>query len=113
MEIIGDRKFVEIPGQRQHELPPLLVHTSTSSPRLDKVMDMAGDIVQSEDLIDETGVNDTITDFDLQRRKMDLAVNLVEQYLRFLAHWHWGDGIVEWIRQCETTFLVNSDLRNV
>ncbi len=25
MEIIGGRKYVEIPGNRTHELPPLLV----------------------------------------------------------------------------------------
>ena len=28
MEIVGDRKFVEVPGSRTHELPPLLVKMS-------------------------------------------------------------------------------------
>jgi len=113
MDILGDRKFVEIPGERQHELPPLLVHSAPTVKRLDKVMDMAGDIVQSEDLIADTAFDDVNIEVDLQRRRMDLAINLVEQYLQFLAHWHWGNGIVEWIRQCETTFQITSDLRSV
>ena len=35
---------------------------------------------------------------------MDLALNLIDQYLAFVKHWQWGDSILEWIRQCETTF---------
>jgi len=27
MDIVGDRKFVEVPGGKTHELPPLLVKT--------------------------------------------------------------------------------------
>lgn len=72
-------------------------------------MNMAGEIVHSENLLAETALDD----LDTQRRKTDLAINLVDQYLRFLTHWHWGDGIVEWIRQCETTFQVTNDLRSV
>ena len=40
---------------------------------------------------------------------MDMAINLVDNYFGMLRHWHWGDGILEWIRQCETTF--EHDLR--
>ncbi len=109
MDVIGDRRFVEIPGERQHELPPLLVHSSKYGKRLEKVMGMAEQIVQSEDLLEI----DIEGDPNFERRKMDLAINLVDQYLTFLTHWHWGNGIVEWIRQCETTFQVNQDLRRV
>ena len=28
MDIVGDRKFVEVPGSKTHELPPLLVRTA-------------------------------------------------------------------------------------
>jgi hypothetical protein len=111
MDIIGGKKFVEIPGDRKHELPPLLVRTLPHVRRLDKVMNMANDIIQSEDLLPDLPIEDAST--EMERRKMDLAINLVEQYLAFVTHWQWGDGIVEWIRQCETTFDISSDLRPV
>jgi hypothetical protein len=101
MQVIGDRKFVEIPGDRRHELPPLLVHPARNLRRLDRVMDMAGDIIQSEDLLGPAIPDDE----DVDRRRMDLAINLVEQYLGLIAHWQWGDSVLEWIRQCEITFL--------
>ena len=50
-------------------------------------------------------------DLELERRRVDLAVNLVDQYLSFVAQWQWGDGILEWIRQCETTFGTRFELR--
>jgi hypothetical protein len=109
MDIVGDRRFVEIPGDKLHELPPLLVRGAPAVKRLDKVMDMASDIVQSEELL----ADELAGEIDVQRRKMDLAINLVEQYMTFLSHWQWGDGIVEWIRQCETTFQFSQTLRNV
>jgi hypothetical protein len=49
----------------------------------------------------------------LERRKMDLALNLVEQYMGILTHWHWGDSVLEWIRQCEITFGARLELRNL
>lgn len=113
MDIIGDRRFVEIPGHRLHELPPLLVRTSPAVRRLDRVMNMAGEIVQSEDLLADMTTPEFAPDVDVERRKMDLAVNLVEQYLTFLAHWQWGEGITEWIRQCETTFQFTQELRAI
>jgi len=113
MDIVGDRRFVEIPGDTLHELPPLLVRGSPHLKRLDKVMEMASDIVQSEELLADNALDDLTGEVDLQRRKMDLAINLVEQYLTFLSQWQWGDGIVEWIRQCETTFQFSQTLRHV
>ncbi len=105
MDIVGDRKFVEVPGGKTHELPPLLV-SAPHVKRLDRVMDLANQIVDSEDII-------TADELDLSRRRMDLAINLVEQYLGLVAHWHWGDSILEWIRQCEVTFESRLELRNL
>jgi hypothetical protein len=113
--IVGDRKFVEIPGSETVELPPLLVRSAPKR-RLDKVMDMAAEIVDGEELL--SAVGDPLCDptadaamLDHDRRKMDLALNLVDQYFAFVEHWQWGDSIVEWIRQCETTFELKQSLR--
>jgi hypothetical protein len=114
MEILGERKFVEIPGDRTHELPPLLVR-STPVKRLDRMMDMASDILQTEDLMSSLPPNlsgpDARLELELERRRMDLALNLVDQYQTFMHIWAWGDSILEWIRQCETTFETRPDLR--
>lgn len=108
MEIIGDRRFVEIPGDKLHELPPLLVHSLPHLRRIDRVFDMAADIVETEDML-------PMLDHDLagQQRKMDLAINLVERYKAMVYHWQWGDDILEWIRQCEITFEGRLELRNL
>ena len=118
MEIVGDRKFVELPGSKTHELPPLLVRMAHSVKRLDRVMEMANSLIDDEDMIcacpDSNLVLDQdARDLDLERRRMDLAVNLVDQYVGFIEHWQWGASIVEWIRQCETTFDSSLALRNL
>jgi hypothetical protein len=111
MDIVGDRKFVEVPGGKTHELPPLLVSADRKMKRLDRVMRMAADMVDSEDIIGDAVV--TMPDLDLSRRKMDLAINMVDQYLTLVTHWKWGDSILEWIRQCETTFETRLELQNL
>ena len=111
MDILGDRKFVELPGTNTHELPPLLVRTSPAPKRMDKVMDMAAGIIESEDMIPAVPIDDPKLEVEFDRRRMDLALNLVDQYVTLLSHWTWGDSILEWIRQCETTFDLRSDLR--
>jgi hypothetical protein len=119
MEILGDRRFVEVPGSKTHELPPLLVRMSAVVRRLDRVMDMAGDLIEQEDMIsDPLDAADPEADparsqLERERRKMDLALNLVEQYQGFIQHWQWGDSVLEWIRQCETTFGHRLELRNL
>jgi hypothetical protein len=110
MDIVGDRRFVEVPGDRTHELPPLLVN-SAKVKRLDRVMNMAAQIVVSEDIIPDADL--PVLDVDMDRRKMDLAINLVDQYLSLVSHWQWGDSILEWIRQCEMTFESRLELRNL
>ena len=109
MDIIGDRRFVEVPGGKTHELPPLLVNAAPKVNRLDRVMNMAENIVESEDMLQDGALHDGETG----RRRMDLAINLVDQYMTLVKHWQWGDSIVEWIRQCELTFESRLELRNL
>ena len=101
MDILGNRRFVELPGSRMHELPPLLVRTAPAPKRLDRVVGMAADIVESEEILPATAFEDPRVEMEFDRRKMDLALNLVDQYRDFLSYWTWGDSILEWIRQCE------------
>lgn len=111
MDIIGDRKFVEIPGNRMHELPPLLVHRHVELDRADKVVGLAERIVESEEMVPPAPFPEE--PIALQQRRFDLAINLVEQYKGLLLHWRWGNDILEWIRQCETTFELRQDLRHL
>ncbi len=104
MDIVGDRKFVEIPGTATLELPPLLVKDDGDLRHIERVMDMAAKIIEREDLIPSMPVDYAIPEEEVARRKMDMALNLVDLYKNLRRHWFWGDGIVEWIRQCEITF---------
>jgi hypothetical protein len=113
MDIVGDRKFVEVPGEKTHELPPLLVSTTPKVKRLDRVVGMANNLIDSEDMIATPVLDGLAMDSEVDRRKMDLAINLADQYLRFVTEWQWGDSILEWIRQCEITFGARLELRNL
>jgi hypothetical protein len=112
MDIIGSRKFVEIAGDKTHELPPLLIADAAPRGRhLEKVMNMATELVESESLIPlSTAIQDEL---DLERRRYELALQFSEQYLGLKNHWQWGDAVLEWIRQCETTFELRTELRNL
>lgn len=101
----GDRAYVNIPGDKMHELPPLLVRRAFEAPPLD----LTSAILEAEEMLPEVDVEETL----LERRKLDLALTLAEQYRGLLAHWQWGESIVEWIRQCEITFQSESALRNL
>ena len=48
MNIVGDRRYVEIPGEKRHELPPLLVNTHPEMRRLDKMVQSAERLVESD-----------------------------------------------------------------
>jgi hypothetical protein len=113
MDIIGDRKFVEVPGEKTHGLPPLLVKTAPEVKRLDKMMGIAAEIIDQEDMVPPVAGDLLAAEETVERRKLDLALNLVDQYLGLLSHWHWGDAVVEWIRQCEITFGTRLELRNL
>jgi hypothetical protein len=112
MEIVGERKFVEVPGGKTHELPPLLVKTAPDVKRMDKMVGLAAQIIEQEEMIPQTVIPFMGEDI-LEARRMDLALNMVEQYLGLLNHWQWGDAVVEWIRQCEITFETRVELRNL
>ncbi len=111
MQNIGGRQFLQIPGEGTHELPPLLVRTTPEPDRLDNVVHLAEDLIEAEGMIPPNPLDAVADEPAVERRRMDMAVNLVEQYLGFLRHWQWGDGVIEWIRQCETTFESRQDLR--
>jgi hypothetical protein len=79
---------------------------------MDRVMEMAGRIIESEDLMDAEHLDPVlVSETERERRRMDLAINLVEQYLGLVNHWQWGDDVLEWVRQCETTFDTSRELR--
>ena len=104
---MSDRTYIEIPGDRTHELPPLLIHAETANATpIGSMVDLAADIVETEDMIAVDGDQEV-----LERRKYDLALQLSEKYLNLVAHWQWGDSILEWIRQCEITFSAEASLR--
>lgn len=111
MHIFGNRSFVEIPGSKQHELPPLCIHRSIHLRRLDKIMDAAAAIVEDEDMI--AGYALLEDPKRLEERKMDIAIRLVEEYQEMVLRWRWGDDVLEWIRQCEITFGSRPELRNL
>jgi hypothetical protein len=113
MTIVGDRRFVEVPGGKTHELPPLLVKTVPDVKRLDKMMGIATEIIEQEDMVPSVPCDAIADEETVERRKMDLALNLVDQYMGLLSHWHWGDAVLEWIRQCEITFGARLELRNL
>ena len=113
MEIIGDRTFVDVPGGGTHELPPLLLRGVQNGKNLNKMMDIASEIIEKEDMLAAVPLDPAAVLEERERRKMDLALNLVDQYIGILTHWHWGDSVLEWIRQCEITFGTRYELKNL
>jgi len=84
MEILGDRKFIEVPGTKTHELPPLLVRMRPPNQgRLDDIMEMANRIIDLEDMGEL--LDDLLSEVD--RRKRDVARSLVDEYRKFLLAW--------------------------
>jgi hypothetical protein len=112
MDIVGDRKFVELPGGKNYELPPLLVGTAPGLGNMAEVLEMAMRIIEREEMLSDT-VAALLNADATERRKMDLALNLVDHYLKFVKHWQWGNSIVRWIGQCEITFNSRTELSNL
>lgn len=113
MEILGTKRFIEIPGGATHDLPPLLVSDERDVRHLDRVVGMASSLIENEDLVPSHPLDEVAGETDVERRKMDMAINMVDTYLRLVRHWKWGDGILEWIRQCEITFGQRPALRTI
>jgi hypothetical protein len=99
-----DERYIEIPGSKTHELPPLLVQTAG-----EEVGDLASVMLEAEDMLSPSDAGEDI----LQQRRLDLALQLTQQYKGLLSHWLWGDSILEWIRQCEITFESEGTLRTL
>jgi hypothetical protein len=99
-----DNRYIEIPGNKTHELPPLLVHSDAG-----EAVNLESVMLEAEDMLPVSGAAESL----LEQRKFELAVQLTEQYKRLLSHWHWGDSVLEWIRQCEITFECEDTLRNL
>ena len=108
---MSDRTYIEIPGNRTHELPPLLINheAAINAPPPEELVNLAADIVEAEDMIPSLAADENT----FEQRKYDLALQLVEKYLGLVAHWQWGDSILEWIRQCEITFGAEETLRKL
>ncbi|MBS1858099.1 MAG: hypothetical protein JST11_22200 [Acidobacteria bacterium] len=99
-----DDRYIEIPGSGTHELPPLLVHAAA-----EPLPDLDGVLVEAEEMLGEDGASEAL----LEQRRMDLALQLAEQYKGLMSHWFWGDSVLEWIRQCEITFECEGALRKL
>lgn len=102
-----NRSYIEVPGAGTHELPPLLVRSIPEDADREDLFQRAAAMIDVEDMIEDASP-DTV-----DRRRMDLAINLTDQYFRLLSHWVWGDSVLEWIRQCEITFDATSALRHL
>ncbi len=113
MDIVGDRRYVELPpADHPYELPPLLVRMSAKA-KSDKIIEMSKENIDQEELIPLVPVDDPELDVMLERRRMGLALAQVDRYLEFKCLWQWGDGIMDWIRQCEETFEMRAPLRSL
>ncbi|MFN0169966.1 MAG: hypothetical protein ACKV22_26380 [Bryobacteraceae bacterium] len=102
------RTYLEIPGGGSHELPPLLVRRAEGEEivSLDAIVEM----VDAEDMIPSATIEHKAP-HELEQLKFDLAAHMAAQYHLLLAHWYWGDSIIEWIRQCEITFETHEILK--
>ena len=101
-----DGRYIDIPGSKTHELPPLLVHSAVEhAPErdIDSVLGEAEDMLAISDASEDV----------LEQRRFELALQLREQYKGLVSHWLWGDSILEWIRQCEITFEGEDTLRRL
>lgn len=103
------RGYIEIPGDKTHELPPLLVHSAAEHVPEEETAGLASVMTEAEDMLAESDATDEIR----ERRKFDLALQLTAQYRGLLSHWLWGDSVLEWIRQCEITFECEETLRKL
>ena len=103
------RRYLDIPGSGTHELPPLLVRGAPDTSFREQVVEIAGEIVDSDDIMPDATPSEKVRD----QRRLDLALHITDQYFGLLKHWNWGDSILEWIRQCEITFENQSALKHL
>ena len=113
VRILGDRKYLEIPGDSSYELPPLMLRSGPDLREVARLVRGAGDIVDSESLIPGQTQDALDAENLLEQVRFGLAANLVEQYRTFVLHWTWGESVLDWIRQCETSFESQPNLRSL
>jgi hypothetical protein len=104
-----DERYIEIPGSKTHELPPLVVHSAAEHAAAEDSVDLAAVMSEAEDMLAISDADEVILD----RRRFDLALQLTAQYKGMLSHWLWGESVLEWIRQCEITFECEETLRKL
>ena len=109
--IVGERKFMEIPGTKIYELPPLLVRCSKRPKHLHSFMETSYRIIDSAYLLPDSAMLEP--EHIVEGRREGLAINLTEAYIALWLLWQWGDGILRWTMQCETTFNQNTELKNL
>jgi hypothetical protein len=100
-----DGKYISIPGTKTHELPPLLVQHG----EMGSVDGFESMMLEAEEMLPPTDAEEGL----MEQRKLDLAVQLAEQYRALRSQWQWGDSVLEWIRQCEITFECEEVLRKL
>ncbi|HLH20455.1 MAG TPA: hypothetical protein VKX45_24720 [Bryobacteraceae bacterium] len=100
-------RYIEIPGSKTHELPPLLVHAGYGEPGENDLTSRV--LEEADDMLPATGADAEV----IEQRRFELALQLIEQYRGMLAHWLWGDSILEWVRQCEITFECEENLKKL
>lgn len=105
---MGIERYIEIPGSKTHELPPLLVHAGEAVPA-EEVADLDSVMLEAEDMLAPSDAAEAV----VEQRKFDLALQLANQYRALMSQWHWGDSVLEWIRQCEITFESEHVLRHL
>jgi len=105
--VVRDERYIEVPGSRTHELPPLLVHSAECA--ADPEAGLASVMGEAEDMLSAVDADPDL----FERRKFELALQLIAQYKGLLSHWLWGDSVLEWIRQCEITFECETALRTL
>ncbi len=105
---MGTERYIEIPGSKTHELPPLLVHAGEPVPA-EEVPDLDSVMLEAEEMLAPSDAAEAV----VEQRKFDLALQLANQYRALMSQWHWGDSVLEWIRQCEITFESEDVLRHL
>jgi hypothetical protein len=106
---MSDARYIDIPGNGTHELPPLLLNSLAGNAPAQEAPDLASVMPEAEDMLSVSDATEEV----LEHRKFELAVQLAERYKGLRAQWRWGDSILEWIRQCEITFEGADALRQL
>ncbi len=106
---MSDARYIDIPGNGTHELPPLLLNSLADHAPTDEAPNLASVMPEAEDMLAASDATEEV----LERRKFELAVQLTERYKGLRTQWQWGDSILEWIRQCEITFEGADGLRQL